>query len=464
MNLLNEFKRHLLEGRFFNNQDRLLVAVSTGVDSMVLIDLLQRLPKSQRPFIMVAHVNHHLRAQSTQEESFIREYCLDHDLPVMIHQWQPDQHPQTGIEAAARAMRYHFFAQVMGDQRLTRLVTAHHGDDLAETMLMKLTRGGQLNQLVGIADQRPFHNGQLIRPLLPFSKQDLLTYAHNRHLKWYEDATNQDLDIQRNRYRHLIMPLLKRENPQFLQHMYHYHQQLVTAIKMNQKIIDEQLSTMTTPNGHLDLAQFVNLAADQREVILRRWLAQHEIHDLKDNQLREINQSLINQQNAHLSVPLPNGQSLQKDYSDLFVQKRNENDIHQQFLPDSVVKFEHWYPLDSDRQLAAASTTNFFDPTHDQIMEMWLPPHQLPLYLRRWHSGDQLRLKGGKHQSVRRILINQKVPSITRSQQRVLTLADGSILTLIGHKWAWLDRPADYRQRWVHFFVGLRRYKGEKHE
>ena len=464
MNLLNEFKRHLLEGRFFNSQNRLLVAVSTGVDSMVLVDLIQRLPSKQRPFIMVAHVNHHLRKQSNQEEQFLRQYCQQHSLPLAVHQWPPAEHPQTGIEMAARNMRYRFFAEVMTNYQLDTLVTAHHGDDLAETMLMKLTRGGQLNQLIGIADQRVFHNGWLVRPLLPFSKDTLVHYARHRNLRWYEDVTNHDLGIQRNRYRHEIIPLLKKENPQFLRHLYHYHQQLTAAVDLNEHLTAERLTTMLNHAGQLELGKLRNEPPQFQDMIIRQWLEQSQVRDLKQSQIREIVTGLANPHKPHLTIDLPHHFQLIKDYSRAFVQKENKVGSKPQSLSDSVVKFEHWCSFDTGYQLAVSTTPDFFNDEQTEIMEMWLPKEQFPLHVRHWRPGDQVRLKGGHHQEVRRILIDQKAPVEIRPQQSVLTLADGRVLTLVGYKWSWFDRPADYLQQWVHFYVGQRRRQGEKHE
>ena len=175
--LQQAFERHLVRSRFFATQDKVVVAVSTGVDSMVLLDLLQHLSSKNRPQIIVAHMNHELRKQSQLEERFIRQYCKQNDLKLAVAHWPQTLHPQTGVENAARQARYHFFQEVMKDNQAKILLTAHHQNDLAETMLMKMTRGGQLSQLVGIRDRRPFASGTLIRPLLPFSKQQLKKYA-----------------------------------------------------------------------------------------------------------------------------------------------------------------------------------------------------------------------------------------------------------------------------------------------
>lgn len=182
ISLEEKFKRHLQRRRFFSKQDTVIVAVSTGVDSMVLLTLLQKLPATMRPHLVVAHVNHELRDQSAVEEQFIRDYCDHHHLQLAVTHWSRSVHPASGVEAAGRAYRYRFFADLMKQRGARVLVTAHHQNDLAETMLMKMVRGGQLDELVGIADQRPFASGQLVRPLCPLPSRTWLIMPGPRGL------------------------------------------------------------------------------------------------------------------------------------------------------------------------------------------------------------------------------------------------------------------------------------------
>lgn len=464
MALLNQFERHLQEGRFFSHSDCVIVAVSTGVDSMVLLDLIQRLPATLRPSIIVAHVNHHLRAQSRAEEQFIKKYCQQRQLKLICHHWPRSEHPVWGIEAAARQMRYNFFAQVMEEYHAHIVLTAHHANDLVETMLMKLVRGGQLDQLIGIADQRRFHDGYLVRPLLPFSKQQLLEYANHHHLKWFEDVTNQDLTIQRNRYRHQIIPTLEQENPQLLSAMWNYHQQLTTILATDHQRLDQDLHKIVSSAGHLQLNRLPK-AQNQRIALLRRWLEKYyAIVNLKQTELEQISAAIQNPQQAHFVMPLPGQKQLIKNYSELFVQKVNKFSDFQQKANHSVVEFEHWYPVNANQLVALSKSEHFFDHIDCSITEQWLPPQSWPLVLRPWRPGDQLLLKGGGHQLVRRALINAKVPVEDRAQQLVLATADNQILSLVGIKWSWWQRPTNYQNTWQHFYVGQRNLRGEKNE
>lgn len=454
LQLQQEFERHLEGSRFFTNRDKVVVAVSTGIDSMVLLDLLVCLPVASRPQVIVAHFNHELRTQSKAEENFIRQYCQQHDLPLMVGKWPVNEHPQTGIENAARKVRYQFLAQVMKKNGAKVVLTAHHKNDLAETMLMKLVRGGQLAELIGLSPERSFANGRLIRPLLPFSKDQLIVYAKARHLKWYEDATNADLAIQRNRFRHQLIPQLTRENPQLLAHLADYQQQLTAVLSWQQAEVSGRLGPMVAKKGELDLSLLLSEDSYLQKLLVQRWLNDQGSYDLKETQLEEILALLKNAQKPQQIIPLPHHFYLEKAYQVARVKKANNHPEKLQKPQVHVIELEQWYQANYSAKLAMSQREGWF-PAAAQVTPFWLSPGQFPLRIRPWQKGDRLRLKNGHHQQVKRVLINQKVPRDQRLHQLVLVDADDEVVWLIGRKWAWFDRPADYRQRWQQCFVGI---------
>lgn len=458
MKLNKQFERHLEKGRFFNKKDKVVVAVSTGVDSMVLLDLLECLPESSRPEIIVAHVNHHLRPQSSVEEDFIRQYCREHQLELSVHQWLPEEHPQAGTEEAARKMRYRFFAEVMKRSHASVLMTAHHQNDLAETMLMKLTRGGQLQQLIGIEEQRPFANGRLERPLLIFSKEELRSYATKRGLKWYEDETNQELTVSRNRFRHRILPLLVEENPQFLQAFTNYHQQLELAVELENEFATAQLQKLEDKNGRLQLEAFLMLSTPKQRLLVTKWLEEKNICDLKAGFVEQLLADISNRSLPQFKRQLTPELTLIKNYSELYVEKVNRLPQKTRNSINSVVKLGHWYSDENSYQLAVAKDEAFFKPGED-YQEMWLAPQQFPLTLRHWHEADRLPLKNGGHQKVGRVLIDQKVPLSERHQQLVLVDANDVVVWVVNRKWGWFDRPDNYQKHWQRLFIGVRDLK-----
>lgn len=449
----NQFERHLRQGRFFARADLVVVAVSTGVDSMVLLDLLQSLPDDLRPRLLVAHVNHELRDQSTTEEAYLRAYCQQHVLPLTVTHWEQAAHPTHGVEDAARQFRYAFFKRLMTQYGATTVVTAHHANDLAETMLMKLTRGGQLDQLVGIRDQRSFGTGKLVRPLLVFTKDELYRYARQRGIKWYEDQTNQELTVARNRYRHQIIPALERENPRLIDHLCDYRAQLADLLAWRDQEVDHLL-TGIQEGSRLKLPALLRLPAFQQAAVLRRWLEQTGVTDLKTALVTQLCRALANPQKPQDRIELPGGRMVIKGYDACWLENIDKLPDRRQKAAVYMVKLGQQYPINDHQQLKVAGGPGQF-AVGDAVTTMWLAPNQLPLTLRSWQPGDRLRLKGGGHQLVRRVLIDQKVPDVVRDHQLVLVDATGTVVWLVGRKWSWFDRPADYRHRWRQLFIGI---------
>lgn len=174
------FQNLIKEQQFWQPAEKVVVATSTGVDSMVLLQLLTQLPMGLKPTIIVAHVNHELRAESTTEETYLRQYCEQQQLTLKVAHWPANAHPTTGIEAAARQFRYHFFESVMQTTGAKVLLTAHHGDDQLETLVMKLIRSGELHEMRGIQVSRPFGPGQLVRHYFHLVKQCYAILQHNK--------------------------------------------------------------------------------------------------------------------------------------------------------------------------------------------------------------------------------------------------------------------------------------------
>ena len=237
MDLAKQFYQHCQKNSFFQPTDYLLIAVSGGVDSMVLLDLMQRC-FAKIPMAVV-HFNHQLRENAEIEQAFIKEYCQTHQLPFFTANWQ--EKTTTNLEAQARKARYRYFAQVMKAQGFTCLLTAHHGDDQLETMLMKLVKYGNFQNLAGMKAKSvlPETTLPLCRPLLFTDKKTLYDYAHEKQLTYFEDETNQSLAYARNRMRHQVLPVLKGENPQALNQVARLSEQLYFL----QEILEEMQDT-----------------------------------------------------------------------------------------------------------------------------------------------------------------------------------------------------------------------------
>lgn len=210
--MLTKFSNHLATTFPFLNQKKLFLAVSGGVDSMVLLHLFQQLPFE----IAIAHCNFQLRGlDSFEDQYFVQEYAHAHQIPFFFTQFDTKAFAEDykiSIQVAARELRYHWFYEQLETQQYDYILTAHHADDNVETFLINLTRGTGLDGLCGI----PSQNEAVIRPLLPFSRTEIEAYAKENHLQWREDSSNATDHYLRNKIRHHLVPLLKEMNPDFL--------------------------------------------------------------------------------------------------------------------------------------------------------------------------------------------------------------------------------------------------------
>lgn len=435
MTPIQQFNRQLAQHQLLMPTKTLIVAVSTGVDSMVLLTLLQQLPKQQRPRLVVAHVNHHLREQSQAEAAFLAQYCQHRQLKLVVADWLPAQHPQTGIEAAGRQFRYDFFTKLLVKYDAAAVLTAHHANDQAETYLMKLARGGDLAQLTGIAASRPFATGQLVRPLLAWPKAQLRQYAQTAQVPFFEDATNQDVRLTRNRIRHRVVPELMKINPEFLAHVATYEQQLQTLQTANQQMICHLLPTLVTANQQLIVARWQQLPPAWRSPVLQAWIQKQTAQRLSTLKLAPIVHWIQNAQHPTGMLRLnPNVQLAKRTGIIEIVSTKKRV---KKLMPGQKIMVD----LNQWQKITATQTVGIFtQPSVSAAQPFPLLVTDAPLYWRPWQPTDQLALKGGGHQSVRRILINQKVPAQQRSAVFVLVNAQGTVLWVVGHKFSYRDR------------------------
>ena len=205
------FQKYIEEQQLLTTADCVLLAVSGGVDSMVMLELFRRLGQN----ILVAHCNFQLRgAESNGDEQFVREYCQDVGIPFYVSHFETEDYARMkgqSIEMAARELRYQWFEELRIQTKASEIATAHHQDDLIETMLINLIRGTGIRGLEGIAPRRD----HLIRPLLFAGRAEIQQWANNRQLAFRFDSSNDELVYQRNVIRHQILPILDQLNPAF---------------------------------------------------------------------------------------------------------------------------------------------------------------------------------------------------------------------------------------------------------
>ncbi len=218
MNLLNEFKQYIQEEALFEPHNQLLVTVSGGVDSMVLLHLLVETGAQ----IQVAHANFNLRgAESEADEELVTRFCTERN--IQLHSKKFDTHKYMlssglGLQEAARNLRYSWFNQLLQENKLDFILTAHHANDQAETLVFNLVRGTAINGLAGIKNK---HENRR-RPLLFATKTQLTEYAFAHQIAFRNDASNSKDIYSRNYIRLHVIPHLLKINPAFVKQTLHF--------------------------------------------------------------------------------------------------------------------------------------------------------------------------------------------------------------------------------------------------
>ena len=220
--LLKRFIDSCIKNKIFENGNDILgvvIAVSGGADSLALMDLLQR---SQRRFnlkLCVAHFEHGLRdKESVEDAKFVEKFANDRGIDCVVESGNVKSFAELNklsIETAAREFRYNFLEKVRRDLKFDVIALAHHADDQAETILMRILRG---TGLVGLSAMKT-KSGRLLRPLLNFKKSELENYCHKRNIIPRIDSTNFEKDAMRNKIRLDLLPILKQYNPSIIENL-----------------------------------------------------------------------------------------------------------------------------------------------------------------------------------------------------------------------------------------------------
>ena len=226
-----KFQNHINANLSFLKEKRLLLAVSGGIDSMVLLYLCHQLNID----IRVAHCNFQLRGdESDKDEDFVKSQTDKLQIPIFIKKFDTKSYAEkekSSIQIVARNLRYEWFNTLLINNDYDYILTAHHLDDSLETFLINFTRGSGLDGLTGIPQQ----NGSIVRPLLPFSRTEIEIFAKENNVEWREDSSNTSDNYLRNKLRHDVIPMLKKINPSLL----HSFENTISNLKQAQSLVDD---------------------------------------------------------------------------------------------------------------------------------------------------------------------------------------------------------------------------------
>jgi tRNA(Ile)-lysidine synthase len=416
--MLDKLKSDLRLKYSFLEGKRLLLAVSGGIDSMVLVNVFKRLNYE----IAVAHCNFKLREnESDADESFVESFCESSSIPIYIKKFDTkiySENKKLSIQLAARELRYKWFYEELENLKFDYIVTAHHLDDTLETFIINLSRGTGLDGLIGI----PSQNDKIVRPFLPFSREEIQKYATENALQWREDSSNASDKYLRNKIRHHVVPVLKEINPNFLDSFHKTLNYLIQAQSIvfdgKQLVYQDMTEEYDNQTIHIDLKKLLTLP--NYDAYLYQWLhpfgftAWDDIKGLvfaqSGKQVFSENYCLLKNRN-HLIVSPKTIDTISEEYFIAKDQKDVKLPLNISICKVSDISNTH-------------SNTIFVD--EDKLL--------FPLSIRKWREGDTfypIGMKGKKKLS--KYFKDEKMSLLDKANQWILC-SENQIVWIIGKR------------------------------
>jgi len=425
--MLNTLITYIVEKKIFTSQDRLLLAISGGIDSVVLTHLLQQCPEIYQQ-IALAHCNFQLRGNASDEdEVFVKALAQQYAIPCFVTRFDTYTlaHTQKGsIQMIARQLRYDWFETLRQQEGYDYIVTAHHQNDLVETVLLNLVRGTGIAGLHGIKEKQ----GKVIRPLLFANKQTIEQYALEHKLQWREDASNQENKYYRNRLRNEVVPVLKGMNPNLENTLAQSVEKISAVERFFEKAVEniaQQCLTKEDGVFFLNLTSFEGLS--EPLIVLFEML-------------KKFGFSYIQVKDIYASLGQISGKqffsvthTLVKDRGQLVITPRKADELSEQILIDALDLGQTYHQKSLKLSLERMSiTSNFKIPRDAKVACLDWQKLTLPLRIRPWQQGDWFKPLGMKQRKkMSDFLIDQKVPLNLKNQVNVVLSGD-DIVWVVG--------------------------------
>lgn len=429
----NTIKSFLEKHNINLNNQKVCIGISTGVDSSVLLHCLLLLQKKINMEIILCHVNHNKREQSKIEEEYIVNYAKENNLMIEVLHLDLSEIENDNFQGAARMKRLQFFNDVMNKYHSKYLFLAHHLNDDIETSLMHVIRGSNLKGYSGI-DEVVINNDNkyILRPFLTTLKDDIVKYALENDVKYYEDNSNASNDYTRNRIRHYVIPELFKENIHFDKQFLEFKDTLLNSYNIVCNIRDEFINkniTIIDEKISFDLEIFNTLSDFMKTEVLFAILKQYQLSKANIKEIIKYTKTnkanlIIDYKNIHFckqynKVIITNNKSkIQSNNTYITIDKQGIYDINDKYYLE-VKKFDK-----KDLQKKENILIN--------LNVIWYNSSMLPIILRTRNKGDRIKINSGS-KKVKDLLIDEKVPLNIR-QDLLMLVKDKEIINIFGVK------------------------------
>ena len=406
-----KFSMHLLGSLGPPTEHRFLVAVSGGMDSVVLAHMLQACGYS----FALAHVNYKLRGvDSDLDQKFVESLAQSFQVDCYSKS-EPIKPEASGIQEKARKLRYAFFEEIKNTYGFDAVLTAHHSDDQLETFFMRLSRGSGLAGLGGIRER----NGFLIRPLLHFSKKVLLSYAKENKLQWREDISNSSTKYLRNTIRHNVIPAFLSSSPQAATNTL----ESIRHIAETFDVISLQLNDIKAQWKENN--EFIEIPIVSLNTLVPQSFWMHHLFSMYGFDQEEIIKLLQTHSGKKCTS---SSHELLRERNHLVLQKKSPKSkmTQEQYLvPITGIKT----PIELQ-----IKTTGFDDESSNSCVLLDADTLDFPLVLRRWKTGDVFHPSGmlGK-KKLSKFFKDEKMSSLEKQEQWLLC-SGSAIVWIVGKR------------------------------
>jgi tRNA(Ile)-lysidine synthase len=418
------------QNELVNHHDHLLIACSGGIDSMALLHYFQTY-KNSKIRISCVHVDHMLRDQQSLEDlQFVEAYCHQHSIPFYGQSIPiPTYIEQEGgnVQATCRRERYRYFQSVYEHINATKLVTAHHGDDQIETILMSLTKNRSVKGLQGIAPMSNLHNMIVIRPFLNVNKREIQSYVDFHQINWREDPSNAKETYTRNRYRHQIVPALYAENDSVHTNILHVSAQLKEDDELLMEIAQQKFADIVTIldeniyNIDVNLLKASPVALQRRIILILLNYIYEKFHKYATYQLIDNLLTLCSSVEGHAEIHLPQQFIAKRSYNKVIVEKDRSTSI----MPVKTLRFNEWVTYGNYRIFFGDYNASIARPFSHTIYYLHSNELDLPLIVRPVQAGDRIHIQGmDSAKKIARIFIDQKIPVDERPLLPIIATAN----------------------------------------
>ena len=428
---MNQVLDFLNKNMSLSDNDYIVIGLSGGPDSMVLLYNLIKYREKNNFNIVCAHVHHNIRKESDEEALFVKNYCDEHNI---IFEMIKLNYEGKFTEALGHKLRYDYFESIINKYGAKYLFTAHHGDDLIETILMKIVRGSNLNGYLGFSSIVKNDNYTLLRPLVTCTKEEILEYAKLNNIPYVTDLSNFDTSYTRNRYRQNILPKLKEEDNKVHLKFLQFSNTLEQYDNFVNDIVDNEFNKVVTDNKiNVEKIKEYNLIVIER--IIYRWL-----HNIYGDSISEINKKhidsiieIIFNEKTNIFISLPNINII-KDYKYIMVYDYSKTDDYEYIINKEVL-------LPNNKMIRVIDET-----TDNSNYVIYLDSNKLklPLKVRNYKKGDKMTVKNMiGHKKISDIFTDEKIDFRKRESYPVVIDSDGEIIWLPGIKKSSFDTKKD---------------------